>query len=104
MFVYTAPSPLGPWRFQSDINLRGNVSAGFGKLEVSAFSRSIVSKERKANHRTAERVVHGQSTAVVPIETASGTEYMWLSDRWQSTDLWSSDLQYWGLLEFDDAG
>ena len=41
MFVYTAPSPLGPWRFQSDINLRGNVSAGFGKLEVSAFSSNI---------------------------------------------------------------
>lgn len=49
-------------------------------------------------------MVHGQSTAVVPIETASGTEYMWLSDRWQSTNLWSSDLQYWGLLEFDDTG
>ena len=46
VFVYTAPSPLGPWRFQSDINLRGNVSAGFGKLEVSAFSSNIVEREK----------------------------------------------------------
>jgi hypothetical protein len=76
LYVFSAPTALGPYTYQSDANLN---AAG-------------------------DRVVHGQSTAVVPLSTTNGTQYLWLSDRWQSSNMWSTDLQYWGLLHFDDRG
>ena len=76
LYVYTAPTALGPYTYQGDANI--NATGG--------------------------RVVHGQSTAVLPLHTSNGTQYLWLSDRWQSTKMWSTDLQYWGLLEFAAGG
>jgi hypothetical protein len=74
--VYSAPTALGPYSFQSVVNL--NATGG--------------------------RVVHGQSTAVLPLATPTGTQYLWLSDRWHSSTMWSTDLQYWGIFKFDDKG
>jgi len=76
LFVYSAPHPLGPYTFQSDVNLNS----------------------------TSGRVVHGQSTGVIPLNTTNGTSYLWFCDRWQSTSMWSTDFQYWGLLEFGVTG
>lgn len=79
LVVWIASDPLGSYTMQGDINLKGKGT-------------------------NAERVVAGQSTGVLPLSTSNGTQFLWMSDRWQSTELWSSDLQYWGLLEFGPDG
>ena len=51
-------------------------------------------------------VIHAQQTHVAQLPTPSGTAYIWMGDRWQSTPdkVKGHDFQYWVPLEFTQDG
>lgn len=74
--VYTAADPMGPWTY------RGNPN----RNEKDEF------------------IVWAQQNTVAPVETATGTEYLWAGDRWRTADYLGWDFQYWHKLEFEEDG
>jgi hypothetical protein len=78
--VYTASKPLSPY----------------------------TTKEKSNINRDAKGVpiIHAQQTHVALLPTPTGTAYVWMGDRWQSTPdkIKGHDFQYWAPLEFTQDG
>ena len=80
--VYTAPAPLGPW-----VDTGGFVDA-------------------PGAHPANASVLGAQNSLLVGVALADGTQgLVWAGDRWASAldGLFGHNLQYWGLLQWDDA-
>jgi hypothetical protein len=91
--VYTAPSPLGPFKLQGDV----------GSNRSQAFDA----------HSPTNYVTHAQQTKVIKVAAADGsTQYLWVGNQWVSNSAgpagqWgprNHDLLYFALLQFDSHG
>jgi hypothetical protein len=84
--VYTATSPLGPYKTQLQAN-------------INCLSQNMVLDADNP-------IVPAQETWVAKIPTASGTMFLWMGDRWQSCPdkFKGHDFQYWEPLEFTNDG
>lgn len=78
-------------------------------VRVSTASRPLGPYTAKGNiNRDAKGlpIIHAQQTYVAQIPTSTGTAYIWMGDRWQSTPdkIKGHDFQYWAPLEFTSQG
>jgi len=75
--VYTAPHPMGPWKYRGNCN----------------------------RHENGDFIVWAQQHTVTPIQTSNGeTIHLWAGDRWRSAEFLGHSFQYWHKLEFDNEG
>lgn len=87
--VYTSRSPLGPYGYQSNIN-------------ISDAQETNGRSWTKPGTGRPDAIVHAQQLGVATIPTPSGTLYMWMGDRWGSTPdgVKGHDFQVWLPLTF----
>lgn len=85
VFVFRAPHPLGPWRYQGDVG----------------------SNPQKYNpHSPNNYVTNAQASVVLVLgdtaETA-GEQVLWMGNQWVTSGRRNADLLYWTMLDFDDS-
>lgn len=87
--VYTSHAPLGPYTFQSNINVRSR-----SRSEGLSWTRPGTGR--------IDTILPAQQADVVALPTASGLLYMWMGDRWGSTPdgIKGHDFQFWVPLRF----
>jgi len=88
--VYTSDLPMGPYTFQSNINIRSGLGDVGRSWTIPGTGRN-------------DAIVHAQQTDIAELPTTSGTFYMWMGDRWGSTPDGAKghDFQVWVPLRFD---
>src|ERR1035437_8433320 len=88
--VYTSDRPMGPYTFQSNINVRTGLGDAGRSWTIPGTGRS-------------DDILHAQQTDIAELPTTSGTLYMWMGDRWGSTPDGAKghDFQVWVPLRFD---
>eukprot|EP01060_Flectonema_neradi_P023534 TRINITY_DN317_c0_g1_i3.p1 TRINITY_DN317_c0_g1~~TRINITY_DN317_c0_g1_i3.p1 ORF type:complete len:348 (+),score=66.04 TRINITY_DN317_c0_g1_i3:52-1095(+) len=76
-----------------------------GDVEVYS-SDSILGNYTHHGSINQKRQIPAQQTYVLPVNTTSGWQYIWIGDRWGSAPdkLKSHDFTYWGLLNWTGAG
>ena len=77
IYVFVAPSPLGPWRFVSDIG-----STPHHQYDPSSRSNYVTG---------------AQASDVVQI---GGGQFLWLGNQWYTGATVNSNLMYWTVLDF----
>ena len=116
----TAPHPLGPWTYHDNIGC----TAGFKTSNTCGCGMNHEGTGggywKGGAHCPAiygHSLTKAQQNFVLPIETQTGTEYIWTGDRWQSggcpdpskkgtpacdpdAGIKYKDLQYWSPLTF----
>merc|ERR1712070_327071 len=96
--VYTAAAPLGPWTYHLNIGCGG---------EEPKPGCGCGMQDGHCPNLYGQATTKAQQNFVFPIETPSGTEYIWTGDMWQSSPdgIKAHDLQYWAPLtwSYDDA-
>jgi hypothetical protein len=86
IYVFSSPTPLGPWKFMGDI--------GQNKTQP-AFDK----------HSPYNYVTRAQASAVFQVEDSCSGEmqFVWLGNQWTSSLKRNSDLLYWSILEWDES-
>eukprot|EP00051_Salpingoeca_urceolata_P007973 m.102301 g.102301 ORF g.102301 m.102301 type:complete len:397 (+) comp15503_c0_seq1:66-1256(+) len=90
IYVFTAPSPLGPFTYRGDI----------GSNQTSGFDP----------HSPWNYVTRAQASKVVPVPSGTGsdTTYLWMGNQWVTSQYpgrpRNHDLLYWWPLEFEADG
>ena len=76
-----------------------------GDIEVFAAD-SILGNYSHEGSINPSREIPAQQTYVLPLNTTTGWQYVWIGDRWGSAPdhLKSHDFTYWGLLNWTGAG
>eukprot|EP01060_Flectonema_neradi_P023533 TRINITY_DN317_c0_g1_i2.p1 TRINITY_DN317_c0_g1~~TRINITY_DN317_c0_g1_i2.p1 ORF type:complete len:346 (+),score=66.95 TRINITY_DN317_c0_g1_i2:52-1089(+) len=76
-----------------------------GNIEVYS-SDSILGNYTHHGSINPSLEIPAQQTYILPVNTTSGWQYIWIGDRWGSAPdkLKSHDFTYWGLLNWTGAG
>ena len=93
--VYTAPTPLGPFTYRGNINIKG---AGAENLP-SPFTPPATGRPNC--------IIKAQQTDIATLPTPRGPVYIWMGDRWGSRPdgIKGHDFQYWSRpLQFEADG
>jgi len=112
MITFTAPHPLGPWKRQVGVADLGCIANASNPTPTMQHTLPLTAQPTPGQgclymgvqSASASRA---QQNFVLPIRTTSGkVEYIWTGDRWmQAPDgKKAHEPQFWGRLEFDEAG
>eukprot|EP00943_MAST-04B_sp_MAST-4B-sp1_P004360 g4360.t1 len=83
IYVFSSPSPLGPWKYIDDV--------GSNKTQ-KAFN-----PQSPYNY-----VTRAQASAVFPVKDVNNTiEYIWFGNQWTTSAKRNSDLVYWSIINWD---
>lgn len=87
IYVFRAPSPLGPWRFVGDIgsNPPRTPNATFDPHSPDSYS------------------TRAQASAVFEAPPGSD-QWVWLGNQWVTSGARNSGLLYWFVIDFDGSG
>jgi len=100
IMVFTAQSPLGPFKFQGP-----NIACREPKTDLV---NAIPTPGQGCLYGGSNMysVTRSQQNFVITVDTPKGKEYVWTGDRWQQSPdgLKGHDPQYWTLLEFNADG
>ena len=83
IYVFRAPSPLGPWRFIADVG--SNPRPAGNPFDI---------------HDPHSFTTNAQASAVVEINR----QWLWLGNQWVTGRWRNADLLYWTVLKFDENG
>ena len=86
IYVFTAPAPLGPWKFTEDV---GSVQASSSKPFDPHSPNSYVTRAQASD-----------------VFNVGDDQWVWLGNQWVSGEgrRRNSDLLYWSLLDFNARG
>lgn len=107
MYVFTAPTPLGPWVQQGteDLGCVANSSNPTPAEQHSLPLTAVLTPGQGCNyqHAVAASTSRAQQNFVVTVETGNGKDFIWTGDRWmQAADgIKGHEPQFWARLEFD---
>jgi beta-xylosidase len=86
IYVFRAPSPLGPWKYVSDVGSNpARANASFDPHSPDSY------------------VTKAQASAVFESPPGSG-QFVWLGNQWVTSGRRNADLLYWTVLNFDEHG
>jgi hypothetical protein len=99
VIVYTAPSPLGPY------TQRNPIDRHLPNLCLQPAYASIAARTKNKIAACGSGIA-AQQTDIFEFLSASGSQYMWIGDRWQSAPdaIKAHDFTYWSPLAFDATG
>ena len=93
--VYTATTPLGPFRYRGNINI------------MAGSARDLPSPWTTPGSGRPDCIIKAQQTHVATLPTDKGTVYIWMGDRWSSRPdgIKGHDFQFWSSpLQFEEDG
>ena len=124
--VYSASTPLGPWRYHDNVGCLANTTLTNGcgcgmnhdiNMQTGRTTNLPSFPAGKARGVTAttaaattcnfygDSLTKAQQNFVIRIPQKDGSvEYVWTGDRWQSAadGVKAHDLQYWAVLQFQE--
>jgi hypothetical protein len=93
--VYTSVSPMGPFSYRGNINIKSDNTRNLPKTWTSPGTGRP------------DCIIKAQGKHVAALPTLSGTIFLWIGDRWGSSldGIKGHDFQYWSsLLQFESDG
>ena len=85
IYVFSAPSPLGPWKYINDVG--------------SNKTQTIYDPHSPYNY-----ITRAQASAVIPVKDINDNmQYLWFGNQWTTSTKRNSDLVYWSIIEWVDS-
>jgi hypothetical protein len=78
----------------------------FQNRKVAIDPTNAVSLIYNLDNRYSRPIIPAQQTHVMPLETATGKQFIWMGDLWGSApdNIKGHDIQYWAPMKFDQDG